>query len=307
MDDRELLIRTVLGEAGNQEPAGMAAVVHNVLNRVGDPEFGGSIHDVALKPNAYEANTPPSKMMRFSPNSESWRRAESVVDSVLSGKAPDPTNGAVHFYQPDLQRSLGRSVPSWAKGPSVQVGAHVFNDFRNDKGGDPTDLLGQWKKEEEQAAPEQIPDHFDVLGQWTKTAPAHQDVSNAPDAGPTMNIGQYEPTGQAKFNRMMDFISHNPTHPYSMAMSTLIPAAGAAGMAEGAAPAAAWAGRASAPMLKSLLKGGAKTVGEGLRSGIKWSIGAATAATGAKVLDDLTGGYASSTLERIIHHALQEH
>jgi len=56
-----------------------------------------------------------------------------VLDQVLGGQIPDPTNGADHFLNPALQSQLGRQQPQWAQQGGQRIGNHVF--FR--MGGNP--------------------------------------------------------------------------------------------------------------------------------------------------------------------------
>ena len=174
MDDREFLIRTVLGEAADQGPLGQAAVVHNVLNRVGDPEFGGSIRQVVTKPGAYETWGNGSAM-RYAPGTDEWQHAAGAVDSALSGQSLDPSNGAVHFYAPRLQAQLGRQKPNWAQGPSMTIGDHQFYDFRRaDANEDEIDPLGSWGgggQSTPSAQPSNKEESIDPLGSWVATPP----------------------------------------------------------------------------------------------------------------------------------------
>ena len=60
-DDREYLIRTMLGEAARQGDEGVAAVGHVILNRAKSGRFGGStIRDVVMAPSQFELGTIPT-------------------------------------------------------------------------------------------------------------------------------------------------------------------------------------------------------------------------------------------------------
>ena len=41
--DRDMMIRTIAGEAGNQPPLGQAAVAHVIMNRVADGGYGDGV------------------------------------------------------------------------------------------------------------------------------------------------------------------------------------------------------------------------------------------------------------------------
>lgn len=123
--ERDLLTRTVLGEAGGEPPEGQQAVAAVVLNRLNSGKFGKTLPDVILQPNAFEAWSKPSAAMAFGPDRPEYTRAAAAVDAAANGE--DPTGGAVNFLNPDLQFQLGRKQPKWAPPDQGQrIGRHVF-------------------------------------------------------------------------------------------------------------------------------------------------------------------------------------
>jgi hypothetical protein len=125
---RDLVIRTVLGEAANEPDEGMAAVAAVIRNRVQSGRFGASVPEVVLKPKQFEPwNTPEgrSRMQGYAADSEPYSRAARAVDSVFS-EGSDPTSGATHFYSPTAQAALGREPPKWAQGEPQTIGRHAF-------------------------------------------------------------------------------------------------------------------------------------------------------------------------------------
>jgi hypothetical protein len=125
---RDLVIRTVLGEAANEPDEGMAAVAAVIRNRVQSGRFGNSVPEVVLKPKQFEPwNTPEgrSRMQGYAPDSEPYSRAARAVDSVFA-EGSDPTSGATHFYSPTAQAALGREPPKWAQGEPQTIGRHAF-------------------------------------------------------------------------------------------------------------------------------------------------------------------------------------
>jgi Cell Wall Hydrolase len=139
--DRDLLIRTVYGEAGNQPDDGAAAVAHVVLNRVRSGRFGRGIPGVVLARNQFEPwQRRRDELERLDPNSRAYRRAERIVDGVLSGEMPDQTGGAVYFLNPAIvrQRRPANDLPPWASGYEVQIGDHVFYGGRPPAGDEGT-------------------------------------------------------------------------------------------------------------------------------------------------------------------------
>ena len=125
--DRDLLIRTAIGEANNQPDIGKAAVAHVALNRLASGDYGPSMRAVLLAPNQFEPWTKRAgELLSVSPDSPAYKKTAAIVDGVLSGDTPDPTSGATHFYAPAAQAALGRARPAWAQGDGQQIGAHVF-------------------------------------------------------------------------------------------------------------------------------------------------------------------------------------
>jgi spore germination cell wall hydrolase CwlJ-like protein len=125
--DRDLMIRTVLGEAADQGPRGQAAVASVILNRVAAGKYGKSPADVVLAPNQFEPwSTRSKELMGYKPESADYRNVGDIVDMVASGDVPDPTSGSTHFLQKETVLQRRGSLPSWARDPVTQIGAHTF-------------------------------------------------------------------------------------------------------------------------------------------------------------------------------------
>lgn len=125
--DRDAMVRTVLGEAGDQGAEGQAAVAHTILNRVVSGRYGDSPAAVVLAPGQFEPwQTRRQELLSINPNSAAYQKAGGIVDAVAAGDVPDATNGATHFFSPAAQAALGRQPPKWAKNPTAKVGGHVF-------------------------------------------------------------------------------------------------------------------------------------------------------------------------------------
>lgn len=140
--DRDLMVRTVLGEADDQSPQGQAAVAHVIMNRVNDGSFGRTPGDVVLAKGQFEPwATRARQLLAIDRKSPSYDQASSIVDGVLSGDIPDPTGGATHFLNPDIVRARRKgSLPDWAQGASVRIGDHAFYAPGNPDYGKPTAL-----------------------------------------------------------------------------------------------------------------------------------------------------------------------
>ena len=123
--DRDNMIRTVIGEAADQGDLGQGGVAHVIMNRV--IGSGASPTSVVMAPNQFEPwQTRTGELRAISPASPQYQAAGKVVDGVLSGDIPDPTNGATGFLNPDTVVARSGRVPSWAVGDGVKIGDHVF-------------------------------------------------------------------------------------------------------------------------------------------------------------------------------------
>lgn len=126
--ERDLLIRTVIGEAANQPEPGQRAVAHVALNRVASGDYGGkTLGDVLLAKKQFEPwETRANELMAIPVASPVYQKTAALVDTVLSGESQDPTGGATYFLNPDIVRKRTGALPKWAQGPGQQIGQHVF-------------------------------------------------------------------------------------------------------------------------------------------------------------------------------------
>lgn len=126
--DRDLMIRAIHGEAGNQSGEGQRAVASVMRNRAANGGYGGdTIPGVIRAPNQFEAvNTPAGqqRMAALPAGSPQYDAIGKTVDQAYAGN--DPTNGATNFFAPKAQAALGREVPAWARGPGQDIGDHRF-------------------------------------------------------------------------------------------------------------------------------------------------------------------------------------
>ena len=135
-EDRDLVIRTLIGEAAREPIEGQAAVVGVIRNRMNEGRYGGkTAADVVLAPKQFEPwQTRRSELLSYSPDSPVYKRAASVVDGVFGGQIPDYSGGATHFLNPDIvMQRRGGSLPAWANGETARIGGHAF--FRPANGG----------------------------------------------------------------------------------------------------------------------------------------------------------------------------
>lgn len=128
MNARDLLAKTLQAEAGNQGPIGMMSVGSVIMNRLKNPAYGSSLHEVILQPGQFSAwnkttgyagGAQGKDMESIQPSEQAYM----VADQLLDQNYNDPTKGATHYYNPSI------SNPSWGKqsgGDWMTIGDHVF-------------------------------------------------------------------------------------------------------------------------------------------------------------------------------------
>jgi hypothetical protein len=124
--ERDLYIRTLIGEAGGESPQGQAAVAHVIRNRLMSGRFGGDINSVIMAPKQFSTWNPgdPAGIManRVPADSPRYQSIGKIVDSVNSGQTADPTSGALNFYNPRA------ASPAWGNTMAnrITIGNHDF-------------------------------------------------------------------------------------------------------------------------------------------------------------------------------------
>ncbi len=131
-DDRQYLLRTVLGEAAQQPGDGQAAVAHVILNRM-NKRGANDVRSIVTAKSQFEPWGSPEgrkRMMSYKAGDPAYDQASQIVDGVLSGQIADPTGGADHFLNAEIVRQRrGGSLPSWANDmwdSRQQIGDHTF-------------------------------------------------------------------------------------------------------------------------------------------------------------------------------------
>lgn len=126
---RDILIRTALGEARGQGVEGMADVIQTIFNRANSGQYPSDPAAVALQNKQYSAwnsgeggNNP----QQFSPNSEIYQTAAQALDAVVGGR-PDPTGGALFYHTPSTNPYWASSVN---KHGTIERNGHVYYPSR---------------------------------------------------------------------------------------------------------------------------------------------------------------------------------
>ena len=130
--DRDILARTLWGEARGESLAGQIAVAWTIRNRVTDGKakswWGEGYAGVCQKPyqfSCWNKNDPNYAYLSGAkpiPYRE-FAQAQIAADQVLAGKVPDPTGGATHYYATTMKKA-----PAWAAKAkqTLELGGHVF-------------------------------------------------------------------------------------------------------------------------------------------------------------------------------------
>lgn len=141
--DRDLMVRTIIGEAANQGIEGMAAVALVIRNRMEDSRYPDTPGDVVLQDKQFSAwnrdGSGNALVQQYGPGTRAYDAAAYAADLVMMGQIPDFTGGAVNYYSPAGMQALVEQgyqknmIPGWLNRANnerdadpVQVGGHIF-------------------------------------------------------------------------------------------------------------------------------------------------------------------------------------
>lgn len=139
---RDLLIRTIIGEAAAEPFMGQQAVANVVLNRLRAGRYGDSLENVIFAKNQFEPwSTRKNELMAIPQTADAYRTADMAVEAALQD---DVTGGATHFFAPGVMQSRG-GPPSWYtatanNGTWRNIGGHIVGQadgpgtMREDRG-----------------------------------------------------------------------------------------------------------------------------------------------------------------------------
>jgi len=139
-NDVDILVRTIIGEAGNQPIAGQIAVAHVVFNRVRIGNYGGrTIRDVVLwkykRPDGsmlWQFKTWMNKdrriqLLSIAKTSPQYIKVFELVRDTILGRYPDNTKGALYYLEPKIAMDKYGELPHcWDELTRVRIGDHVF-------------------------------------------------------------------------------------------------------------------------------------------------------------------------------------
>ncbi|MFK7701367.1 cell wall hydrolase [Pseudomonas caspiana] len=134
--DRDILARTLWGEARSEGLAGMVAVAWSIRNRVdmdlhndGKPDWWGEgytgVCQKAWQFSCWNKNDPNFPFLSGAepiPPAQ-FALARQAAAIVIDGKQPDPTGGATHYYSTTMLKA-----PDWAAiaKRTLKLGRHIF-------------------------------------------------------------------------------------------------------------------------------------------------------------------------------------
>lgn len=126
--DRDLMIRTVVGEANGEPFQGQKGVAGVVLNRFNSGKYGSTMSDVLFAPKQFEPwNTRRAELLSYSETDPAYQRAARAVDAVLAGD--NPIGSRTHFANVGTVAARGNTRGmSWINGmpDSLKIGNHTF-------------------------------------------------------------------------------------------------------------------------------------------------------------------------------------
>lgn len=143
-DDRDMLIRTVIGHAEDEPADAQAAVAHALINRAGGQ--GGDLTGTVMARGQGVWTKRAKELNRIDPASDRYKGVAGVVDDVIEGRRLDPTGGATHFTnETDRHRPRGGSLRDGASGSGLRIGDHTF--YKPEEGGAQGAISGALKDE----------------------------------------------------------------------------------------------------------------------------------------------------------------
>jgi hypothetical protein len=198
--DRDMLIRTVIGEAANQPPIGQAAVAHVVLNRLNSGNYGDTASQVVLSPHQFEPwQTRTQELATIPRTSQQYQDIGKIVDGAASGDIPDPTQGATNFANVKTVQDRGNTKGmNWINSMTNQtrIGDHTFGNADGQKAINKAANIQDSQPTTALQFQDAVPDHLGALlssSGATDNVPAVASDSTTPD-----HLGELLKTNSSK-------------------------------------------------------------------------------------------------------------
>ena len=123
-----ILARMLWGETGGCSELEKIAVAYTAINRTEKSKGKATLKEIILKPYQYSCFNEGTKSREFLKNPMEYDKKDFLENidlskKILSGEYKDPTDGATHYYNPDLVKT-----PKWAKQLKNlgKIGHHIF-------------------------------------------------------------------------------------------------------------------------------------------------------------------------------------
>ena len=131
-NDRDILARTRWGEARGESLVGQIEVAWTIRNRVNHGNakswWGEGYVGVCQKPYQFSCRNKNDPNYSYLSGAKQipfreFAQARIAAEQVMSGKVPDPTNGATHYYATTLPKP-----PVWLKGAkrTLKLGRYIL-------------------------------------------------------------------------------------------------------------------------------------------------------------------------------------
>lgn len=115
-NEKQLLARTVNGEARGEPYEGQVAVAAVILNRVRHSSFPNTISGVIYQPGAFTAVADGQINVPISEDSTVYKACEDAINGW------DPSGGAIYYFNPDTATNSW----IWSRPLIVKIGKHRF-------------------------------------------------------------------------------------------------------------------------------------------------------------------------------------
>lgn len=135
-EERDLIIRTIIGEAEGEDDVGQQAVANVILNRFKSGKYGRDIKSIVLAPLQFSTWNDDAlygrrkRVESVGSDDPLYLKAGANLDKALAGD--DPTLGATHFLNVEETKRIRKNhdLPDWAASaetaPLAVIGNHTF-------------------------------------------------------------------------------------------------------------------------------------------------------------------------------------